>query len=157
MEKHAANGPDAPDFDTGSRMQNVFGQTPTVQNLSLPSLEPVATQGGPAAPAAPAPQAAVAPDHRAAAPLLRSGHPLHDVKARVMVCVGGATITVGELLAARQDQVLRLDRAVDQPVDLLVEGQLIARGQLVAVDDYFGVRITELPLPLPAHGVAEAQ
>ena len=57
-------------------------------------------------------------------------------------------MTVGELLSAKENQVLRLDRTLDQAVDLLLEGQVIARGQLVAVDDYFAVRITELPVPL---------
>jgi flagellar motor switch protein FliN/FliY len=37
---------------------------------------------------------------------------------------------------------------VDQPVDVLLEGQVVARGVLVAVDDHFGIRITELPLSL---------
>ena len=78
----------------------------------------------------------------------RSANPLHQIKARLTVCVGEAEVTVGDLLAAREQQVLRLDRAVDAPVDLLLEGQLIARGILVAVDDHFGVRITELPTPL---------
>ena len=78
----------------------------------------------------------------------RAVNPLHQIKARLTVCVGEAEVTVGDLLGAREQQVLRLDRAVDGPVDLLLEGQLIARGILVAVDDHFGVRITELPKPL---------
>jgi flagellar motor switch protein FliN/FliY len=57
-------------------------------------------------------------------------------------------MTVGQLLAAREGQVLALDRSVDAPVDLLLEGKVVARGQLVAIDGSFGVRITELPLPL---------
>ncbi|KHK58998.1 flagellar motor switch protein [Ralstonia sp. A12] len=75
-------------------------------------------------------------------------NPLHRVKAQLTVCVGTATISVGELMAAREQQVLRLDSKVAQPVDLLLEGKVVARGQLVAVDDHFGVRITELPLDL---------
>jgi flagellar motor switch protein FliN/FliY len=62
--------------------------------------------------------------------------------------VGTVEMTVGELLGAKEHQVLRLDAAVDQPVDVLLEGQVVARGVLVAVDDRFGVRITELPRPL---------
>jgi flagellar motor switch protein FliN/FliY len=57
-------------------------------------------------------------------------------------------MTVGELLAARENEVLVLDRTVEQPVDLVLEGSVVARGQLVAVDGSFAVRITELPLPL---------
>lgn len=81
-------------------------------------------------------------------PVLRSANPLHQVKATLQVCVGAATLTLGELLAAREQQVLLLDRGVEQPVDLLLEGQVVARGQLVAVDDQFALRITELPVPL---------
>jgi flagellar motor switch protein FliN len=74
--------------------------------------------------------------------------PLLDIKAQLQVCVGEATMTVGELLAAKQGHVIALDRGIDQVVDVLLEGRVVARGQLVAVDDVFGVRITELPLPL---------
>jgi len=81
-------------------------------------------------------------------PLLASAHPLHGVKIKLRVCVGEAGTTLGELLGARQNDVLTLDRRVEQPVDLLLEGRVVARGQLVAVDGAFAVRITELPLPL---------
>lgn len=81
-------------------------------------------------------------------PLLQSINPLHQIKASLQVCVGAATLTVGELMAAQQHQVLLLDRSIEQPVDLLLEGQVVARGQLVAVDNQFAVRITELPLAL---------
>jgi flagellar motor switch protein FliN len=70
------------------------------------------------------------------------------VKVRLQVRVGEAAMTVGDLLAARENAVLVLDRSVEQPVDLMIEGQVVARGQLVAVDGAFAVRITELPLPL---------
>ena len=82
------------------------------------------------------------------APLLGSVHPLHGVRIKLRVCVGEAGTTLGELLGARENDVLTLDRRVEQPVDLLLEGRVVARGQLVAVDGAFAVRITELPLPL---------
>lgn len=81
-------------------------------------------------------------------PLAPAVNPLHAVKVRLQVRVGEATLTVGDLLAARENQVLALDRTVDQPVDLVLEGKVVARGQLVAVDQSFAVRITELPVPL---------
>lgn len=77
-----------------------------------------------------------------------SFNPLRNVKARVQVIVGGAEISVGELLDAKESHVVTLDRVLTEPVDLVVEGQVIARGQLVAVDDKFAVRITELPTSL---------
>jgi flagellar motor switch protein FliN/FliY len=80
--------------------------------------------------------------------LLRETHPLHSVKVRLQVCIGAAQMTVGELLGARAREVLVLDRAVEDPVDLVLDGKVVARGELVAVDGAFAVRITELPLPL---------
>jgi flagellar motor switch protein FliN/FliY len=83
-------------------------------------------------------------------PLMENANPLHAIRTRLQVHVGGAELSVGELLAAKEHQVLILDRAVDQSVDLLLEGQVVARGQLVAVDGCFAVRITELPIALKA-------
>ncbi|HEY0824823.1 MAG TPA: FliM/FliN family flagellar motor switch protein [Ramlibacter sp.] len=80
--------------------------------------------------------------------LVRDAHPLHALKVSLQVRVGQAAMTVGEFLAARENELLVLDRAVDHPVDLVLEGSVVARGQLVAVDGAFAVRITELPLPL---------
>ena len=90
--------------------------------------------------------------HRSPPPmqLLVNANPLHAIRARLQVCVGEAELSVGELLAAREHQVLVLDRAVDHPVDMLLDGKVVARGQLVAIDGCFAVRITELPLPLKA-------
>jgi flagellar motor switch protein FliN/FliY len=81
-------------------------------------------------------------------PLVQDTHPLHGLKVQLEVCVGRARLTLGELLAARANEVLLLDRQLEQPVDLLLDGKVVARGQLVAVDDAFAVRITELPIPL---------
>lgn len=81
-------------------------------------------------------------------PVLKDWNPLHQIKARLQVVVGEASISVGELLGAKEHQVLRLDREIDQSVDLTIEGKVVARGQLVAVDGHFAVRITELPVAL---------
>ena len=85
-----------------------------------------------------------------ATPLLETApvNPLHHIKTQLQVCIGEIHLTVGELMAAREHQVLVLDRQLTQPVDVMLEGRIVARGELVAVDDQFAVRITELPLPL---------
>ncbi len=75
-------------------------------------------------------------------------NPLHQIKTSLQVCIGDIHLTVGELMAAREHQVLLLDRHLTQPVDVMLEGRVVARGELVAVDDQFAVRITELPVPL---------
>ena len=89
--------------------------------------------------------AAVGPE---AAPIADLASSLQRVRARLQVCVGDTVITVGELMQLREHQVLSLNQAIEAPVDVLLEGAVIARGHLVAIDDQFGVRITEVPLPL---------
>lgn len=84
----------------------------------------------------------------AGAPVIASASPLLSVRTRLEVCVGEAEMTVGELLAARDGHVLKLNRNVDQPVDIRLDGKVVARGVLVAVGDTFAVRLTELPAPL---------
>lgn len=80
--------------------------------------------------------------------VVTSTSPLLAVKTRLEVCVGETELTVGELLAARDGHVLKLNRNVDQPVDVRLDGKVVARGILVAVGDSFAVRLTELPTPL---------
>lgn len=68
---------------------------------------------------------------------------LASVSVRVSVRVGAAQTSVAHLLEMKQGTVLALDRLVDQPLDVLVDEHVIARGVLVAVGENFGVRITE--------------
>lgn len=69
---------------------------------------------------------------------------LDSVKVALSVTVGQAETTLGELMSLKEASILKLDRPVDCPVDLLVNGNVVARGQLVVVDEHFGVRITEI-------------
>lgn len=84
-------------------------------------------------------------DARAAGkPVLGSALPfLGAVRVSVSVRVGGAEISVAELLDLKHGAVLALDRLVDEPLDVLVSDHVVARGTLVAVGDHFGVRISE--------------
>jgi flagellar motor switch protein FliN len=68
---------------------------------------------------------------------------LGSVKVQVSVRVGSTEVSVAQLLKMAQGAVLPLDRLVDQPLDVLVDGHVVARGTLVAVGEHFGVRITE--------------
>jgi flagellar motor switch protein FliN/FliY len=80
--------------------------------------------------------------------ILANTNPLHAIKAMLQVCVGQTEITVGALIGARESDVLVLDRTIEDPVDLLLHGSVVARGLLVASEGRFAIRITELPLPL---------
>jgi flagellar motor switch protein FliN/FliY len=66
-------------------------------------------------------------------------------------------MTVRELLSLSPGAVVELDRAAGSPADLLVNGTLIARGEVVVVDEDFGIRITEIVGPgAGAEGAAAA-
>ena len=77
-------------------------------------------------------------------------NPIHAVKTKLQVNVGTLELSVGELLNAKEHQVFALNNRISDPVELLLEGQVVARGQLVAVDGYFAVKLTELPVSLKA-------
>jgi flagellar motor switch protein FliN len=75
---------------------------------------------------------------------------LKSVKVRVSVRVGETETSVSELLALKVGGTLTLNRLVDQPLDILVDDHIVARGTLVAVGDHFGVRLTEPPVSASA-------
>lgn len=66
------------------------------------------------------------------------------VNVRVRVEIGHADVSIDRLLGCRAGDVLGLAQDLDAPVTLLVEDKPVARGLLVAVDDNFGVQLTEI-------------
>ena len=62
----------------------------------------------------------------------------------VSVELGRTKLPIRELLNIHSGAVVQLDRAVSHPVDIFVQGSLIARGEVVVVDECFAVRVTEL-------------
>ena len=69
---------------------------------------------------------------------------LRHVAMEVTVEIGRTRMTVQELLSLHPGEVVELDRASSAPADLLVNGTLIARGEVVVVDEDFGLRISEI-------------
>jgi len=70
---------------------------------------------------------------------------IQGVKVALEVSVGNAQITVGELFALKEKSILPLNKLTAEPVDVLLDGKVVARGELVVVDDCFGVSITQIP------------
>jgi flagellar motor switch protein FliN/FliY len=68
----------------------------------------------------------------------------------VTVELGRTHLSVRELLALTPGDVIELDRAAGSPADLLVNGRLIARGEVVVVDENFALRVTEIVASPPA-------
>jgi flagellar motor switch protein FliN/FliY len=76
---------------------------------------------------------------------------LESVSVEVAVEIGRTSMTLGDALALAPGSIVTLGRPADQPVDLLVNGRPIARGEVIAVDEEFGLRVTEIIRP-PAPG-----
>ena len=69
---------------------------------------------------------------------------LKDVDVRLSVELGRTSLKLKELLALGEDSVVTLDKLSDELLDVLVNGTLIARGEVVTQGDRFGLRIVEL-------------
>lgn len=70
-----------------------------------------------------------------------------DVPVTVSLEVGKATMSVGELIRLGQGAVVELDRAVGEPLDVMVNGALVAHGEIVLVNEKFGIRLTSVVQP----------
>jgi len=75
---------------------------------------------------------------------------LQDVDVRLSVEVGGTNLKLRELLALGESSVIELDRYANELLDVLVNGTLIGRGEVVTVGDRFGIRVTELADQTPS-------
>lgn len=72
---------------------------------------------------------------------------VHDVQVKVQAVLGRARMPIGELLRLRKGMVVELDRRVGEPVDIYVNDRLIARGEVVMIDNSLGVTLTEIVRP----------
>lgn len=76
------------------------------------------------------------------APMDASLDRVYDLTVPVTVEVGRTNLSVQEILQLAPGSVVELDHAADAPVELLVHGKCVAKGEIVVVDDFYGVRIT---------------
>ena len=74
-------------------------------------------------------------------------HLLRDVEMGISVELGRTRMSIQEVLGLAPGSVLELDRAAGSPVDVFVNGTLLARGEVVVVDDEYAVRVTEVVGP----------
>jgi flagellar motor switch protein FliN/FliY len=69
---------------------------------------------------------------------------LGDIPVEVTVELGRTHMNLKEILELREGSIIELDRLAGEPLDLKVSGQLVAQGEVIAVDDYYGLRITNV-------------
>lgn len=108
----------------------------------------VATAAPPATEAEPAvvastPEFSSVSENRAAFPPASIDR-FKDVRVDVWAELGRIQMPIGELLQVGEGSVIDLDRAVGDPVDLVSQGVLLARGEIVVVEDKFAIRIKEI-------------
>ncbi len=72
---------------------------------------------------------------------------LLDVPVTLSVEIGRSKVPIKQLVSLNQGSVIELDRGVNEPLDLLVNGKLMARGEVVVVDGQFGLRLIDIVSP----------
>ncbi|MEL6200414.1 MAG: flagellar motor switch protein FliN [Pseudomonadota bacterium] len=70
-----------------------------------------------------------------------------DVPVTLALQVGSTIISIRELVNLAEGSVVALERSASEPLDVLVNGTLVARGEIVVVDGQFGVRLTDVVSP----------
>ncbi|NIB43198.1 flagellar motor switch protein FliN [Pseudomaricurvus alkylphenolicus] len=70
-----------------------------------------------------------------------------DIPVTISMEVGSTSITIRNLLQLNQGSVIELDRLAGEPLDVLVNGTLIAHGEVVVVNEKFGIRMTDVISP----------
>ncbi|MBL8705462.1 MAG: flagellar motor switch protein FliN [Rhodospirillales bacterium] len=109
------------------------------EDLNLNELGNSAQQAAPAA-APPAQQGAAGDDNKAT----RQLEAVYDVPVQVSAVLGRATMQVSQLLKLGRGAVVELDRKVGEAIDIYVNNRLVARGEVVVVDERLGVTMTEI-------------
>ncbi len=72
---------------------------------------------------------------------------VHDVPLKLSVEIGQATLSVREILALNVGKIIEFTKVVGEPMDITVSGRLMARGEVVVVNERYGVRISEVTRP----------
>ena len=72
---------------------------------------------------------------------------VYDIPVQVSVILGSTSMQVSQLLKLGRGAVVELNRKVGEPIDILVNGRLIAKGEVVVVEDRIGVTMTEIIKP----------
>jgi flagellar motor switch protein FliN len=74
---------------------------------------------------------------------MRLGH-VKDVKVELSVELGRARRSLGEVAAIGEGTIIELDKLAGEPVDLYAAGELIAKAEVVVIDENFGIRVTRV-------------
>ena len=72
---------------------------------------------------------------------------MHDVPLKLSVEIGQAELTVKDILGLNVGSIVEFTKVVGEPMDIIVGGRLMARGEVVVVNERYGIRISEITRP----------
>jgi|RhiMetdeSRZDD1v2_1073273.scaffolds.fasta_scaffold2584800_2 flagellar motor switch protein FliN len=131
-------------------MQRQPAQSPPQSMLDEYAAELAPALGELAASLGPAPRKPGAAAAAAEAPAARNLEMVMRIPVTVKIVLGSATMPVANLMRLGRGAVIALDRRVGEPVDMVVNGRVVARGEVVVVDEAtsrFGIKLTEVVGP----------
>ncbi len=146
------NKPDEPalDDDWAAAMAEQSSASTDASSEEDPWAAALAEQAEAAAPGSPAPasDSVFKPlDKGAPAGSMRDLEMIMNIPVKLTVELGRTRITIKQLLELAQGSVVELEGLAGEPMDILINGYLIAQGEVVVVDDKYGIRITEIITP----------
>lgn len=152
MSGAAGGGATETPADAGETEAAQVGVEPDAEAMEQPAAEvtDVSPQAPPDIRVSAQPEAQVRPAEFS--PLTRTSEPgpqpgmdlIMDVQVQVAVELGRASLHVKEILGLGPGSVVELDKHAGEPVEVVVNGRLLARGEVVLIDENFGVRVTEI-------------
>ena len=72
---------------------------------------------------------------------------LHNVKMLLTVELGRTDISIRDILQLGEGSIIQLNKLAGEPVDIFINGKSVAKGEVVVIDENFGVRVTEIISP----------
>lgn len=84
------------------------------------------------------------PDHEFGEPMAKEVEAIYDIPVQISAVLGRSTMQVSQLLKLGRGAVVELDRKVGEAIDIYVNNRLVARGEVVVVEDKLGVTMTEI-------------
>ena len=88
-----------------------------------------------------------APEADTAKPAIHDMDMIMDLPVKVMIELGRTKMPLGDLMSVQHGGVIELDVEAGEPLNLVVNGCLIAQGEVVIVDDRYGIRLTDIISP----------
>jgi len=111
---------------------------------AAPDAAPAAPEATPAAGGGEAPLLSATAQNEAVPRTARDLEAVYEIPVQVSAVLGRATMQVSQLLKLGRGAVVELDRKVGEAIDIYVNNRLVARGEVVVVEDHLGVTMTEI-------------